>query len=390
MAGNVKSAQAITAVFTTSSPTTGAATNADSLPTGAIYINGTVNAAAVTITNIDAGRYKAAVTLPALSAGDVVDLSISATVGAVAGKGVVWSAVGITKRVSELVDAVAPDNTSIATILTRTDVATSTRNATTPPTVAAIRSEMDSNSTKLDVAVSTRLASSGYTVPPTVVQTRQEMDSNSTKLANLDAAVSSRLAATSYTAPSTPPTAAAISDAVWDELAADHISLTTMGGKLNTAGSAADPLLNPVPGSYPSGTAGYALGRLVGSSVTITAPVISSGNVQIIRGDSYYSADARALVWSITGLPTINLSGAVTTFKAKKTVNVLTKTNSTTPGVTASYNAGVLTLTVELSAEDTDPLVFGPYTFDIQTEFSNPLHVETWVSGTMTVAADVR
>lgn len=63
----------------------------------------------------------------------------------------------------------APDNASVATILTRTDVATSTRLAsasyTTPPTVVAIRTEIDSNSTKLDVAVSTRLASAGYTAP---------------------------------------------------------------------------------------------------------------------------------------------------------------------------------------------------------------------------------
>jgi ABC-type phosphate/phosphonate transport system substrate-binding protein len=48
------------------------------------------------------------------------------------------------------------------------------------------------NLDNLDVAVSSRLATSGYTTPPTAVQNRQEMDSNSTKLANLDATVSSR------------------------------------------------------------------------------------------------------------------------------------------------------------------------------------------------------
>jgi hypothetical protein len=77
-------------------------------------------------------------------------------------------------------------------------------NTTTPPTVAAIRAEIDANSTKLDVVVSTRLAAADYTAPstpPTVAAIRAEMDANSTKLANLDAAVSSRLAAGSYTAP---------------------------------------------------------------------------------------------------------------------------------------------------------------------------------------------
>ena len=46
---------------------------------------------------------------------------------------------------------------------------------------------------------------------PTAVEIRQEIDANSTKL---DAAVSSRLASASYTAPTTPPTAAEIATAV--------------------------------------------------------------------------------------------------------------------------------------------------------------------------------
>lgn len=79
-----------------------------------------------------------------------------------------------------------------ATINTNVLTRLPTSSYTTPPTVTQIRTEMDTNSTKLDVAVSTRLASASYTTPPTAVQNRQEMDSNSTKLANLDATVSSR------------------------------------------------------------------------------------------------------------------------------------------------------------------------------------------------------
>ncbi len=59
----------------------------------------------------------------------------------------------------------------------------------------------------LDAAVSSRLASAGYTTPPTVTAIRTEMDNNSTKLANLDAAVSTRLPTSSYSAP---PSAASI------------------------------------------------------------------------------------------------------------------------------------------------------------------------------------
>jgi hypothetical protein len=87
---SIRSAQTVVVEFTTCNPTTGAAVNADSLPAGTLTVNGVDNAAAVTITNVDAGRYKASVTLPTLAVGDVVELSVAATVATVAGKGIVW------------------------------------------------------------------------------------------------------------------------------------------------------------------------------------------------------------------------------------------------------------------------------------------------------------
>ena len=102
----VKSGQAVTVLFATSHPTTGAATNGDALPTGTLYVNGTSNAAVVTVTNITTGVYKAALTLPSLTAGDVVSLRIAATVNAIAGEGVVWQEVADTERVSDLTDEV--------------------------------------------------------------------------------------------------------------------------------------------------------------------------------------------------------------------------------------------------------------------------------------------
>lgn len=87
----LQSAQSITVVFTTRSPVTGASANADSTPTGTVYVNGTADGASVTVTNVTTGVYKAAVTLPALSFGDIVDLVIAATVDGVADKGVIFS-----------------------------------------------------------------------------------------------------------------------------------------------------------------------------------------------------------------------------------------------------------------------------------------------------------
>lgn len=84
MARMYKSGDAYHRSFSISS-STGAATNADSTPTGTLYVNGVSNAATVTISNPATGLYHASATLPG-AAGDVVELAISATVGGVATK----------------------------------------------------------------------------------------------------------------------------------------------------------------------------------------------------------------------------------------------------------------------------------------------------------------
>lgn len=103
----LKSGQSLTANFTVSNPSTGASVDADSLPTGTLYINGTASGASVTVTNITTGVYKAAVTLPSLSAGDVVEIRITAAVSSVIGDGIVFQGVADTKRVSDLQDLTA-------------------------------------------------------------------------------------------------------------------------------------------------------------------------------------------------------------------------------------------------------------------------------------------
>lgn len=103
----VKPSQAITCEFVTSRFDTGAATNADSTPTGTFVREGTDDGTvSVTVTNIDAGRYKAAFTIPSGAlAGNTVELSVAATVNSVAGKGIVWREQIDTKIVSDLHDS---------------------------------------------------------------------------------------------------------------------------------------------------------------------------------------------------------------------------------------------------------------------------------------------
>jgi hypothetical protein len=104
--------------FTTASPTTGAAANADSLPVATADFDGSgTGSMALTVANLDTGRYKATGTFPAGRVrGDVLNVSVAATVGGVAGKAVVDTQVLDSKRVGDLNDAVTPPTaTAIAT-----------------------------------------------------------------------------------------------------------------------------------------------------------------------------------------------------------------------------------------------------------------------------------
>lgn len=88
---SIRSLQIIVADFPLSSPTTGAASNADSTPTGTLIVNGTDNGATVTVTSKGTtGLYKASVTLPSLSVGDLCQIRISATVGGIQAFKYIW------------------------------------------------------------------------------------------------------------------------------------------------------------------------------------------------------------------------------------------------------------------------------------------------------------
>lgn len=208
---SVKSGQAVTAVFTTSHPTTGAATDADSTPTGTLYVNGTADAASVTVTNITTGVYKAAVTLPSLSAGDVVDIRIAATVNSVAGTGVVWSEVADTKRVSDLNDV------STAQVNTEADTALSDINLDHLLKTATAAADMTAEVT--DGSVISRMLANGDT---------SAFDPSTDGLQPIrDQGDAAWATATGFSTHS----AADAADAVWNEAIADHTTSTTFGGK---------------------------------------------------------------------------------------------------------------------------------------------------------------
>jgi hypothetical protein len=93
----------------------------------------------------------------------------------------------------------------------------------TIPSVVQIRTELDSNSTKLanlDATISSRSTLTTGDLPsvPSAASVASAVRTELTELSNLDASVSSRLASAAYTAPTSAPTAAAVASAVRTEL----------------------------------------------------------------------------------------------------------------------------------------------------------------------------
>lgn len=227
MARLYQAGDAYTKSFTISN-STGAAANADSLPTGSILRNGAADGAVtVTITNPATGQYKAAATIPGgYAVDDVVELLIAATVGGVA-----------TKSVVDTVRLVAFDPSNAAS-LALTDLAGNLA------ANAAIQADTDNLQTR---------------IPAALVGGR------------MDSSIGA-LAAAGVTA---------VADAVWNAVATAYNVALSMGNKLNGAASAGDPWSTAVPGAYGAGTAGNMLGAINSAVDTEVAAVLAAVDTEV-------------------------------------------------------------------------------------------------------------
>lgn len=147
----VKSATAWSGTFVCLDAT-GAPAAATVGPAGTLYLNGTSNAASVTISG--GNPYKWTLTLPALSAGDRVDMYITATVGGIATAAIVASDAADTKRVSDLVDLAATAIVSGGAITTSGGAVSTVTTLTNPP----------ADSTTL-TAINTKVTPPGMVIP---------------------------------------------------------------------------------------------------------------------------------------------------------------------------------------------------------------------------------
>lgn len=187
------------------------------------------------------------------------------------------------------------------------------------------------NLDNLDATVSSRLATSGYTAPPTAAQNATQVRTElATELGRIDVAVSSRLATAGYTAPTTPPTVAAIADAVWDEAQSGHVAAGTFGAYLDasvsgvsTGGVSAADIADAVwdealSGHATAGTAGAAMGGAATATAlsSVASDVTDIGNAVDTEVAAILSAVQPAAIRTAIGLAAADLDTQLDAIKA--------------------------------------------------------------------------
>lgn len=125
------------------------------------------------------------------------------------------------------------------------------------------------------------------------------------------------------------------------------------------------------------------LSRLGGGEVTIIGPVLIGGDVEIVRGDDYKAADARALEWTSASWP--DLTSATVTFTAKYSDEIVAVSKA---GSVVTPSGTGKRIRVELLRSETENFLTGNHDFDIRAVLSNGDDV-TLVKANMSVLADV-
>lgn len=168
---------------------------------------------------------------------------------------------------------------------------------------------------------------------------------------------------TGYSLTTAPPTAAAISTTVLDAALSEHTAAGSAGAALAAAGAAGDPWATALPSTYTSGQAGYLIGHNLdvpvstragaGAGILTTGPVLTGGVIVLVPGDTYQTERGTALQWTYTGPVDLLTAPAPTV-----TLTISTPTPLVVD-VTVGGTAGAITLTAELSAAQTAPLLRG-------------------------------
>lgn len=135
-----------------------------------------------------------------------------------------------------------------------------------------------------------------------------------------------------------------------------------------------------VPGTYPSGSAGAALGSIGSGLITTVNPVAQGGVVTIVRGDDYDAADGRALDWTDASAAWPTLTGATIAFEIGDGLLIVAGSVVTPTGPSKKVRA-------EPTALETATLEATIYDYDVRATLSSG-NIVTLVRGQVKVIDD--
>lgn len=236
---------------------------------------------------------------------------------------------------------------------------------------SSVRTELTTELARLDAAVSTRLATSGYAAPDN--SGISAIKSKTDLIPAAPAAVGSQMTLTSdYNAAKTASSASAVAAIPTDPLRAtdSRLPATVIAAKADIQSSDTSALTTLI-NDMPEAVWKYGGGRTITGQtalVTVISPVLTASNIRLVAGDDYYAADARMLEWASTAWQ--DLTGAVVKFVCNGLeADVLV----ITPGEATQ------TLRLELSGEETARIP-GKYRFSIVAKLADG-HQVTLIEG---------
>ena len=145
------------------------------------------------------------------------------------------------------------------------------------------------------------------------------------------------------------PTAAVVSDAVWDELLSGHVISGSAGEALAAAGTAGDPWTTALPGAYGAGTAG----KIIGDNINAPLATIDT-NVDSILVDTGTTLPA-SIATIDTNVDAILVDTGTTIPAQIAALNDIAATDIVTAGAIATLSGAIVNVDlVDTTTTNTD------------------------------------
>lgn len=241
----------------------------------------------------------------------------------------------------------APDNASITAIKAKTDSLTFTTPLKVDAT-ATVSTEGLATEAKQDTMITHLTDIKGSTL---TAQQVWEYTTRTLSAFGFSVTVGTNNDKTGYSLSATPPTAAAIADAVWDETTSGHSTSGTAGAAIIAAGSAGDPWSASLPGAYSSGTAGNIIGNRIDAAISSRSSH-SAADVWSVttRTLSSFGSLVSDIVSGVWGAATRTLSAFGFTVTASSVTDKTGYSLATTPPTAAQIRSEIDSNSTQLAA----------------------------------------